>query len=317
MMMLLRMCVVAAFALPIFVQQSFAQDDEAPTLADIILDEYPEMATFLENADDETLDLLNDPSAELTLFIPDEDAFERWRERIGEEAYETLLNEQAGIILQQHLFEGEIVAEELIAYEDGSLVETLAGGVVAITFEGASVLIDNAQVLIVDIPAANGVIHVVDAVFTPSPDETVTIADIFRERTVDPDNPDFTVFLAAVEAVDPTILELLDDPEAQLTVFAPLDDAFDLLEDEERSALFEDEDALRDLVLNHIVEGQLFAANVIAASNADPLESLLGQPLVVTITEGGSLYVNNAQVIIIDIETANGVIHVIRRLLEP
>jgi len=55
------------------------------------------------------------------------------------------------------------------------------------------------------------------------------------------------------------------------------------------------------------------AADVVTLESAD---TVLGQQVVVKV-EDGKVYINNAQVIITDIETSNGVIHVIDTVLLP
>ena len=62
----------------------------------------------------------------------------------------------------------------------------------------------------------------------------------------------------------------------------------------------------------HVVPGTVKAADVIALTSVATVE---GQSL--TITVGDSVMVNNATVIQADIETSNGVIHVIDAVMLP
>jgi len=58
----------------------------------------------------------------------------------------------------------KIVAEEVITIEEA---ETLLGENIQIRIEDGNVFINDSQVIITDIVADNGVIHVIDAVLLP------------------------------------------------------------------------------------------------------------------------------------------------------
>ncbi|MBN1218238.1 MAG: fasciclin domain-containing protein [Anaerolineae bacterium] len=101
--------------------------------------------------------------------------------------------------------------------------------------------------------------------------------------------------------------------EGPFTVFAPTDDAFNKLPDGTIEALLADVPALTDVLLYHVVSGKVMAADVVQLSSAD---TVLGKPVSIKV-ENGNVFVNDAQVIITDIETSNGVIHVIDAVLIP
>jgi len=62
-----------------------------------------------------------------------------------------------------------------------------------------------------------------------------------------------------------------------------------------------------------VVPGKVMAADVVALSSAD---TVLGEPVTITV-DGDKVMVNDAQVIITDVEASNGVIHVIDAVLIP
>ncbi|MBN1994096.1 MAG: fasciclin domain-containing protein [Anaerolineae bacterium] len=101
--------------------------------------------------------------------------------------------------------------------------------------------------------------------------------------------------------------------EGPFTVFAPTDDAFNALPDGTIEGLLADKAALTDVLLYHVVAGKVMAADVVTLDSA---ETVLGKPVSIKV-DGGNVYVNDAQVIITDIETSNGVIHVIDAVLIP
>lgn len=102
--------------------------------------------------------------------------------------------------------------------------------------------------------------------------------------------------------------------EGNVTVFAPTDDAFAKLPAGTVEALLEDIPALTDILLYHVVEGRFLAADVLELEEA---ETLSGETFSIKI-ENGNVYLNDTVMIIItDILTANGVIHVIDAVLLP
>jgi uncharacterized surface protein with fasciclin (FAS1) repeats len=101
--------------------------------------------------------------------------------------------------------------------------------------------------------------------------------------------------------------------EGPFTVFAPTDDAFAALPDGTLEGLLADKEALTDVLLYHVVSGKVMAADVVTLESAD---TVLGKPVSIKV-DGGNVFVNDSQVIITDIETSNGVIHVIDAVLIP
>jgi len=120
----------------------------------------------------------------------------------------------------------------------------------------------------------------------------------------------FTTLLAAVEAAGLT--ETLSG-EGPFTVFAPTDDAFTGLPEGTVAILLQDPQGdLKDILLYHVVSGELMAADV--ASQPDAM-TLLGKRLRFDTTDG--VMVDGAEVITADIVCSNGVIHVIDAVMLP
>ncbi|MDH3729510.1 MAG: fasciclin domain-containing protein [Acidimicrobiia bacterium] len=67
-------------------------------------------------------------------------------------------------ILTYHVVSGLVKAEDVVGLSSAT---TLNGSDVSITVDGASVMINDANVTVTDILASNGVIHVIDAVLLP------------------------------------------------------------------------------------------------------------------------------------------------------
>ena len=148
---------------------------------------------------------------------------------------------------------------------------------------------------------------------TPMPEPTATpepmLSDIVDTAVAD---GRFTTLVAAVQAA-----ELVDTlkGEGPFTVFAPTDDAFAALPEGTLDSLLlpENKQALTDILLYHVVSGNVMAADVTALTSAT---TVLGKDVTVKV-DMGNVYINEAQVIITDIATSNGVIHVINAVLLP
>lgn len=120
----------------------------------------------------------------------------------------------------------------------------------------------------------------------------------------------FTTLVAALQA---TGLDETLKGEGPFTVFAPTDDAFNALPDGMLEDLLANPDQLADILLYHVVPGKVMAADVVNLSSAD---TVLGQPVSISVSDG-NVMVDNATVIITDIEGTNGVIHVIDAVIVP
>ena len=122
----------------------------------------------------------------------------------------------------------------------------------------------------------------------------------------------FTTLVAAVQAA-----ELVDTlkSEGPFTVFAPTDDAFAALPAGTLDELLkpENKQKLTDILLYHVVAGKVMAADVTALTSA---ATALGKAVAIKV-DMGNVYINDAKVIITDIETSNGVIHVIESVILP
>jgi len=103
---------------------------------------------------------LKDPGP-FTVFAPTDDAFAA----LDTDVLNWLLANPTALteVLLYHVVSGAFNSTELVAL--GS-IQTLQGDNVSIT-EGASVMVDGANITVVDIECTNGIIHVIDAVMIP------------------------------------------------------------------------------------------------------------------------------------------------------
>jgi uncharacterized surface protein with fasciclin (FAS1) repeats len=119
-------------------------------------------------------------------------------------------------------------------------------------------------------------------------------------------NPDLSGLKALVDAADPSVRELLEDPTATITLFAPSNEAIDAADID-----LEDEAAVTALLLAHVDGTEALTA-------ADVFDGRTS----VVVLEGGPQPVDDADstiggatVLVADVEPVNGVIHVIDAVL--
>lgn len=101
--------------------------------------------------------------------------------------------------------------------------------------------------------------------------------------------------------------------EGPFTVFAPTDQAFAKLPKAQVEALLRDKEALRQVLLYHVVSGRVTSDQV---ANLRSAKTLQGGEIRIS-TSGGKVRINRANVIKADIQCTNGVIHVIDTVILP
>jgi uncharacterized surface protein with fasciclin (FAS1) repeats len=121
---------------------------------------------------------------------------------------------------------------------------------------------------------------------------------------------DFTTLVAAVEAAG--LVETLSG-EGPFTVFAPTDAAFAALPEGTVEGLLEDTEALTAVLTYHVVAGSVMSGDL---SDGMTAATVNGADITISI-DGDTVMVNDATVVTADIETSNGVIHVIDSVILP
>ncbi len=247
-----------------------------------------------------------------TVFAPTDDAFAALPAGTLDNLLLPENKQQLADILLYHVVPGKVMAAD-VAGLDGKMADTaLEGKQIGIKVDMSNVYLnENVKVIVTDIEASNGVIHVVDAVLLPPSDE----AAMDKKDIVDTAIADgrFTTLGAALQAA-----ELVDTlkGEGPFTVFAPTDDAFAALPTGTLDSLLlpENKQNLTDILLYHVVSGRVMAADVVGLTSAP---TVLGKDITIKVQDGNVYLNDTVQVIITDIETSNGVIHVIDTVLLP
>ena len=251
-----------------------------------------------------------------TVFAPTDDAFALLPEGTVETLLEPANQDLLIDILTFHVYSGKVMAADAIAAA-GTALTMLNGSDLRVDVIDDEVILSlngnrQATVIITDIEASNGVIHVIDAVLDPE-DATSSIVQTAI------DNGSFTTLVAALTAAE--LVDTLDGP-GPFTVFAPTDAAFALLPAGTVDTLLlpENQGTLIDILTYHVFDGSVLAADAIAL-DGNSVTMFNGASMSITV-DGDTLVLNQdgsreATVVLGNVLCSNGVIHVIDAVLNP
>lgn len=196
--------------------------------------------------------------------------------------------------------------------------------------------VNAAQVVYADIPASNGIIHVINGVLTPpgsglslptAPPETVALMNELPDETLEE--------LAAADTSGQTIVEIVNsisglstvaaainsagltavlEQAGPFTLFVPNNGAFDDLPPDQLTAILNDTTDMANVLRYHLVLDEVTSADL---ATLPSLLTASGETLAVTVEDDGRILINNAPVFQADIEASNGVIHVVGELITP
>jgi transforming growth factor-beta-induced protein len=241
------------------------------------------------------------------VFAPTDDAFEEAPALLNwlgeEENVLTLLN-----ILLYHVVNGATVLSADLS--DGMVFDTLLeGNSTTISKMGDSIMVNDANVIVADQVASNGVVHVIDKLLIPS---FVVLPTLLGVASAESTLSTLVVAVGAAELVD-----ALSGP-GPFTLFAPTDLAFGLLPAGTVKTLTEDEDKapLKDILLYHVVE-ELITAEIVLDEELTSVTTMQGADLTLSVMDDGTTLVVNGTPVLGTIVTSNGIGHLIGVVLIP
>ncbi|SNR77251.1 Uncaracterized surface protein containing fasciclin (FAS1) repeats [Maribacter sedimenticola] len=296
------------------------------------------LVTALTTADNsEGTDLVGTLSSTgpFTVFAPTNDAFTALLNQL--DGFDSLSDfdtdeerELLTTILTYHVVAG--VAAKSGDLTDGMTVTTVQGEDITIDLEGGVFLDDatevNAKVVIADVEASNGVVHVIDKVILPK-----AIIDALNEGSMTNENGTLTDIVVATEplslleaAVIKADLAATLSTEGPFTVFAPTDVAFvallealgddynslDDFDTEEEIAL------LKNILLYHVIPVKVLSTDLsegaVATAYTDNSIEVIASGDTFVIGDASD---TNANITGVDIMASNGVAHTIDKVLLP
>lgn len=270
--------------------------DEGQSITEIAVSS-PDFSVLVDALTQAELAATLDTGGPFTVFAPNNGAFGA----LPAGTLESLTEEQLTEILLYHVLDTSVLSTDLASEQ---AVQTLSGEEVFITTTGSGVQINGASnVFQANVIATNGVLHAVDSVLLPDAFNDVTGIAVKRYF--------LSTLVGAVVATD--LLEALQNPEANYTVFAPTDEAFGNLPAGTLESLTEEQ--LRNILLYHVVDTRILSTDL--ADGSYELETLSGNMIDVVVA-GGAITINgNATVVGADFNGTNGVVHTISNVLLP
>ena len=241
-----------------------------------------------------------------TVFAPSDAAFAK----LPEGTLDSLTTEQLTDILLYHVLPGKVLADGAIAVAQSAenKVEVANGDNIALSFVDGTLFVNGAKVSAADVMADNGIIHVIDNVIMPPAMMPTPTQNIVEVALADPDN--FSTLVTALSAAG--LVDTLADESATFTVFAPTNAAFDAVDSDALAALLADNAALTEVLLTHVVSGAALSSLDAYGANGKMLTTASGSEIGIAVdSETGMLKIGGANVVISDIYTTNGIIHVI------
>ena len=298
-------------------------DDDAQTLPDELTivetaAATPELSILVEALTAADGDLLTTLSGgNFTVLAPTNDAFAAFLSANGFASLDEVPTNVLSNILLNHVITGSVMSTDLASAGSGyttTNATNMDGDNLSLYFTTSSGVEFNGQssVVLADVPASNGIVHVVDAVIgLPT---VVTFAT---------SNPMFETLVAALTRDDlgedfVSILSTTDEP-SPFTVFAPTNDAFaSLLSELGVNSLGDIDAATLELTLatHVVVEANVRSGDLTNGMNI----TTVGDALTVSLDAGPQLIDLNdriANIIAVDVQAYNGVVHVIDKVVLP
>jgi len=248
-------------------------------------------------------------SGTFTVFAPTNTAFANLLAAIGQTSLDDIPESVLRSVLEYHVItSGAVLSTQLTT----GAVTTAGGEAIAVDVTSGVKLNGTVNVITPDVPASNGVVHVIDAVLVP-PTIVPVVGTIVAPAYF---NKNFSTLVAAVVQAD--LLSTLLSTGNELTLLAPTNDAFAAAgitalppNTTEGNAL------LTSILAYHVIAG---ANEIKAADIADgPSAATTFGGAKIYFSKGtAGVYINGtSKVTTTDIQGSNGIVHVINRTLVP
>jgi uncharacterized surface protein with fasciclin (FAS1) repeats len=263
----------------------------------------------------------NHPSGNYTVFAPTNDAFARLG--LNEETLGVLQKPFLTSTLLYHVSNGDLMSNNIM---DGGMSASALGPNRRFITRGGDTYINGSKILATDIAASNGTVHVIDKVLIATGVDIVQSAIALQSSSVFT-FPELSFLVEAVIYADLAGALTASPGSPDFTVFAPTDQAFKDL----GTALGLNfnvpadirqlpQEVVATVLLNHVLVGDSFTSEL----DAGTVTPLGGDPLTLGAFMNGTLTVTGAgnggaqaSMVIPDVQTTNGVVHVIDMVLLP
>ena len=247
-----------------------------------------------------------------TLFAPTDQAFAALLAELGLSKTQLLSNKTLlTSVLTYHVVSGNLpstavpLGVPITTVQEGFVTAAASGGSLALTDGRGRV----SNVVRADLAASNGVVHVIDKVLLPSDKNTVDVAS---------SNADLSILVEALVAAD---LVTTLQGTGPFTVFAPTNAAFTALLAElnlTKAQLLADKPLLTAVLKTHVISGNFPSPKVPLGLPITTVES----GYIKVASSGNTLAITDGRnqvstVTAANVQTSNGVVHVVNKVLLP
>ncbi|WP_378178635.1 fasciclin domain-containing protein [Aquimarina sp. SS2-1] len=303
-----------------------AYEDVQPTIANIAVSN-PDFSTLEEAAITGGVAVTlsnpnpNDPSGDYTVFAPTNDAFARLG--LNENTLGVLQKDFLTNTLLYHVSNGNLAGSNI---SEGDMSMSALGINRRFVNRDNELFINGSKILATDVNAINGTVHVIDKIMIATGGNVVESALALNDAAVFI-NPELSFLVEAVVYTD--LIDALSNPDANFTVFAPTDQAFidlgtilGLTFTEPADIRQLPQELVTAVLLNHVfadVSADKFTSEL-SAGSFDTLGEdtiTLGIYTNGVLTVSGSGNMSPANMVIPDVQTTNGIVHVIDQVLLP
>jgi transforming growth factor-beta-induced protein len=309
------MTIAVALSLTLFTTSCDKDDDNVNPNTQQVTDPMSIAGIASSNSDVSTLvsilslasmsDILgaaSDENSTLTVFAPTNEAFANVLTALNLTSIDEIPENVLRDIVAYHILGSVFSSSDLMSKS----YSTLNGESVNVDMKNG-VMVDDATVIMPDIEASNGVIHIVDAVLLPSLYKsslgTIVEVPLFRKS--------YSLLSEALVKADLVTTLLGNGP---FTVFAPDNDAFAEAGITSLDGLSKDD--LTPILLYHVLGDKLMSDDLPADGIVTTLNSNGYDKFYLSL--GNKVYINGSTMITaVDIEKSNGVIHTIDKTLMP
>lgn len=292
-----KLSIYFLFLATTFLLTSCDEDEPEVTPTNSIVDiassngDFSDLVTALQKAD--LVSTLSTGS--YTVFAPTNAAFAAAGIDVN-----ALTSDQLTPVLLNHVLGAEVRASSVTS----GAATTVGGGDIFLSVNNGVFINGNIQVTQTDLIADNGVIHVIDNVILPPSQNIVEIAS---------GNSDFSTLVSLVAGAG--LVETLSDVNADYTVFAPTNAAFEkLFETVDPASLTAEQ--ISGILLYHVIPGNVFSTDL---ANGD-VTTANGASVTVDLSSGVVIKGANSagsNVTAANLKATNGVVHVIDTVLLP
>ena len=249
-----------------------------------------------------------------TVFAPTDAAFAKLLTELNVTKAALLANKPLlTAVLTYHVVPGQVLKAAVPA---GQAIKTVQGDIFKVDAKTTGLVITDGRnrtsnITATDILTTNGVIHAIDTVLLPADKNIV--------QTATASAPEFSILVEAVTAAG---LGNALSAVGPFTVFAPTNAAFAAALTElglTKTQLLTNVPLLTKVLTYHVLPGRFLKAAVPAGT---PVATLQGETLTVTASTAGGLVITDkrsrvANIVVTDVLTSNGVIHVIDKVILP